>query len=107
MRIRSSAVQPDISSKPHFVLLCVRSLPNFSTAALTFSEESYGNDSGLAVYVAKAIDPTLCWDDITWLKTHTRLPVIVKGVLNGIQRSSKLNSSISTWAFRKAFKQNV
>ncbi|XP_070779643.1 2-Hydroxyacid oxidase 1 [Enoplosus armatus] len=59
------------------------SMSNFSTASLAFSEGNYGNDSGLAVYVANAIDPTLCWDDITWLKKHTRLPVIVKGVLNG------------------------
>uniref|UniRef100_A0A3B4YWE3 (S)-2-hydroxy-acid oxidase n=1 Tax=Stegastes partitus TaxID=144197 RepID=A0A3B4YWE3_9TELE len=59
------------------------SLSNFSTASLAFSEENYGNDSGLAVYVAKAIDPAICWDDITWLKKNTHLPVIVKGVLNG------------------------
>ncbi|XP_039972385.1 hydroxyacid oxidase 1 isoform X1 [Xiphias gladius] len=59
------------------------SMSNFSTASLAFSEGNYGNDSGLAVYVAKAIDPTLCWDDITWLTKHTHLPVIVKGVLNG------------------------
>ncbi|XP_029016038.1 hydroxyacid oxidase 1 [Betta splendens] len=58
-------------------------MPNFSTASLAFSEGNYGNDSGLAVYVAKAIDPTICWDDITWLKKHTHLPVIVKGILNG------------------------
>ena len=58
-------------------------MSNFSTASLAFSEDNYGNDSGLAVYVAKAIDPTLCWDDITWLKKHTRLPLIVKGILNG------------------------
>uniref|UniRef100_A0A674N252 (S)-2-hydroxy-acid oxidase n=1 Tax=Takifugu rubripes TaxID=31033 RepID=A0A674N252_TAKRU len=67
----------------HFKLPQHLSLSNFSTASLTFSEESYGNDSGLSVYVAKSIDSSLCWEDITWLKTHTRLPVIVKGVLNG------------------------
>ncbi|KAM6905413.1 2-Hydroxyacid oxidase 1 [Xenentodon cancila] len=59
------------------------SMSNFSTASLAFSEDNYGNDSGLAVYVANAIDPALSWDDITWLKRHTCLPVIVKGVLNG------------------------
>uniref|UniRef100_A0A3P8RTT9 (S)-2-hydroxy-acid oxidase n=1 Tax=Amphiprion percula TaxID=161767 RepID=A0A3P8RTT9_AMPPE len=59
------------------------SLSNFSTASLAFSEGNYGNDSGLAVYVAKAIDPAICWDDITWLKRNTHLPVIVKGILNG------------------------
>lgn len=58
-------------------------MANFSTASLAFSEDSYGNDSGLAVYVAKAIDPSLCWDDITWLKANTHLPVILKGILNG------------------------
>ncbi|XP_041633798.1 hydroxyacid oxidase 1 [Cheilinus undulatus] len=59
------------------------SMSNFSTASLAFSEGDYGNDSGLAVYVAKAIDPSLCWDDISWLKKQTNLPVIVKGVLTG------------------------
>ncbi|XP_034047038.1 hydroxyacid oxidase 1 [Thalassophryne amazonica] len=59
------------------------SMSNFSTASLAFSEGDYGSDSGLAVYVAKAIDPALCWDDITWLKKHTHLPVIVKGILTG------------------------
>ena len=58
-------------------------MSNFSTESLAFSEGSYGNDSGLAVYVAKAIDPTLSWDDIAWLKKHTRLPVVVKGILTG------------------------
>lgn len=58
-------------------------MANFSTASLAFSEDSYGDDSGLAVYVAKAIDPSLCWDDITWLKANTHLPVILKGILNG------------------------
>lgn len=58
-------------------------MANFSTASLAFSEENYGNDSGLAVYVAKSIDPTLCWDDIAWLKKNTSLPVVVKGILNG------------------------
>uniref|UniRef100_A0A3P8VUR8 (S)-2-hydroxy-acid oxidase n=1 Tax=Cynoglossus semilaevis TaxID=244447 RepID=A0A3P8VUR8_CYNSE len=59
------------------------SMSNFTSASLAFSEGDYGNDSGLAVYVAKAIDPTLSWDDIGWLKEHTRLPVIVKGIMNG------------------------
>ncbi|KAK0136513.1 Hydroxyacid oxidase 1 [Merluccius polli] len=59
------------------------SMSNFSTESMSFSEGSYGNDSGLAVYVAKAIDPTLSWDDITWLKKQTRLPVVVKGILTG------------------------
>ncbi|XP_049416258.1 hydroxyacid oxidase 1 [Epinephelus fuscoguttatus] len=71
------------------------SMSNFSSASLAFSEGNYGNDSGLAVYVAKAIDPTLCWDDITWLKKHTHLPVIVKGVLNGEDAVQAVNYGVN------------
>ncbi|KAK5913356.1 hypothetical protein CgunFtcFv8_007894 [Champsocephalus gunnari] len=70
------------------------SLSNFSSASLAFSEGNYGNDSGLAVYVAKAIDPTLSWDDITWLKKHTHLPVIVKGVLNAEDAVQAVNYGV-------------
>ena len=31
--------------------------------------------------LTKLIHPSLCWDDIKWLKSVTKLPVIVKGVL--------------------------
>ncbi|XP_046886558.1 hydroxyacid oxidase 1 [Hypomesus transpacificus] len=58
-------------------------MSNFASAELAFSsEEGYGEDSGLAVYVSQAIDPTLCWEHIAWLKAHTHLPVVVKGVLS-------------------------
>ncbi|XP_038823220.1 hydroxyacid oxidase 1-like [Salvelinus namaycush] len=57
-------------------------MTNFGSAELAFSSaEGYGEDSGLAVYVAQAIDPTLCWEHIAWLKKNTHLPVVVKGVL--------------------------
>uniref|UniRef100_A0A9J8C2I4 Hydroxyacid oxidase (glycolate oxidase) 1 n=1 Tax=Cyprinus carpio carpio TaxID=630221 RepID=A0A9J8C2I4_CYPCA len=55
---------------------------NFETPDLAFSsKEGYGKDSGLAVYVTQAIDATVKWDDIAWLKRMTSLPVVVKGVL--------------------------
>ncbi|XP_028267370.1 2-Hydroxyacid oxidase 1 [Parambassis ranga] len=79
----------------HFKMPSHLSLSNFSTASLAFSEGDYGNDSGLAVYVAKAIDPTICWDDITWLKKHTHLPVIVKGILNGEDAVKALNYGVN------------
>lgn len=40
-----------------------------------------GKDSGLSAYVAGLIDKTLSWKDITWLRTITRLPIVVKGVM--------------------------
>uniref|UniRef100_A0A673GGQ3 Hydroxyacid oxidase (glycolate oxidase) 1 n=1 Tax=Sinocyclocheilus rhinocerous TaxID=307959 RepID=A0A673GGQ3_9TELE len=57
-------------------------MANFETPDLAFSsKEGYGEDSGLAVYVTQAIDATVKWDDIAWLKRMTSLPVVVKGVL--------------------------
>ncbi|XP_063040752.1 hydroxyacid oxidase 1 [Engraulis encrasicolus] len=57
-------------------------MSNFDSPDLAFSaKEGYGEDSGLAVYVAQAIDPTLRWEHIAWLKSITSLPVVVKGVL--------------------------
>ena len=37
--------------------------------------------SGLAVYAASLIDPMLTWESVEWLRTITRLPVLVKGIL--------------------------
>ncbi|XP_051723043.1 hydroxyacid oxidase 1 isoform X2 [Ctenopharyngodon idella] len=57
-------------------------MANFESPDLAFSsKEGYGEDSGLAVYVTQAIDATVKWDDIAWLKRLTSLPVVVKGVL--------------------------
>ena len=38
-------------------------------------------DSGLAAYVDALIDPGLTWDDVDWLRSITRLPVLVKGIV--------------------------
>jgi 4-hydroxymandelate oxidase len=49
--------------------------------------EGYGEvpmavaDSGLAAYVAALIDPALSWRDVDWLRSITRLPVLVKGIV--------------------------
>ena len=38
-------------------------------------------DSGLAAYVADLLDPGLTWDAIGWLRSVTKLPVLVKGIV--------------------------
>lgn len=38
-------------------------------------------DSGLAAYVADLLDPSLDWRAIEWLRSITRLPVLVKGIV--------------------------
>jgi 4-hydroxymandelate oxidase len=38
-------------------------------------------DSGLAAYFATLLDPALTWDAIGWLRSITKLPVIIKGIV--------------------------
>jgi 4-hydroxymandelate oxidase len=40
-------------------------------------------ESGLFRYFAQQIDQSLTWDEVGWLASVTRLPVLVKGVLRG------------------------
>ena len=40
-------------------------------------------DSGLATYIAEMLDQSLTWRDVEWLRSITRVPVIVKGVVRG------------------------
>jgi 4-hydroxymandelate oxidase len=37
--------------------------------------------SGLAAYFAEKLDPALTWKDVSWLRSITRLPVLVKGLV--------------------------
>eukprot|EP00898_Chlorokybus_atmophyticus_P006385 jgi/Chlat1/6748/Chrsp50S06481 len=62
-----------------FVLAAHLSLKNFEGLELGSMDKT--NDSGLASYVAGQIDRTLNWHDVEWLKTITKLPILVKGVL--------------------------
>ncbi|XP_055461526.1 2-Hydroxyacid oxidase 1 isoform X4 [Psammomys obesus] len=65
-------------------------MKNFETSDLAFSPKgNFGDNSGLAEYVAQAIDPSLSWDDINWLRGLTSLPIVVKGILRGGERCSR------------------
>lgn len=60
-------------------------MKNFETNDLAFSpKENFGDNSGLAAYVAKAIDPSISWEDIKWLRRLTSLPIVAKGILRGL-----------------------
>lgn len=39
--------------------------------------------SGLAAYISSLYDTALTWKDVEWLRSITKLPVLVKGVLRG------------------------
>jgi len=40
-------------------------------------------ESGLLTYFARQLDPSLTWQDVEWLQSLTKLPVVVKGILRG------------------------
>ncbi|XP_022089054.1 hydroxyacid oxidase 1-like [Acanthaster planci] len=55
------------------------SFPNFEGASFN-SQRSTGY---LASYNSSEISPSVTWADIQWLRSLTKLPVIVKGILTG------------------------
>ncbi|PKU44562.1 hydroxyacid oxidase 1 [Limosa lapponica baueri] len=68
-------------------------LKNFSSSDLAFSSgKDFGENSGLAVYVAEAIDPSVNWEDIKWLRGLTSLPIVAKGILRGVYKCLPLGS---------------
>ncbi|XP_063297570.1 2-Hydroxyacid oxidase 1 [Pelobates fuscus] len=71
-------------------------MKNFDTEELAFSsKEGYGEDSGLAVYVAQAIDASIKWDDIEWLKGITSLPIVLKGILRADDAKKAVKCGVS------------
>ena len=56
-------------------------LANFSSEIEQSSMESSQSESGLYKYTQALMDKRLTWDTIIWIKSITKLPVIIKGVL--------------------------
>jgi 4-hydroxymandelate oxidase len=52
-------------------------------------------DSGLAAYVADLLDPSLTWSAIDWLRSITKLPVLVKGIVRGDDASRAIAAGAS------------
>ena len=58
-------------------------LANFSIDIEQSSMASSQSESGLYKYTQALMDDRLTWDTVAWVKSITKLPVIVKGVLTG------------------------
>jgi len=56
--------------------------PNI-TAAQTTAESQQQPGTGLYSYFQTQIADKLTWDTITWVKSFTKLPMILKGILTG------------------------
>lgn len=64
----------------HFQLPPGLSMKNFEADASSVQAGVAG--SGLASYTAHQFDPDLSWDDIDWLRSFTKLPILLKGILH-------------------------
>jgi L-lactate dehydrogenase (cytochrome) len=51
-----------------------------STASVQSGDQVKAKAGGTAAAISTFIDPSLCWEDIKWFQTITRLPIILKGI---------------------------
>ncbi|XP_043793473.1 peroxisomal (S)-2-hydroxy-acid oxidase GLO5 [Apis laboriosa] len=51
--------------------------------------------SGLSEYVMNLFDASLTWDDIKWLKSITKLPIVLKGILTPQDAELAIENGIS------------
>jgi 4-hydroxymandelate oxidase len=58
------------------------SAANLSDAAADLGGARQAGSSAAAVHTAHAFDPSLSWDDVTWLREQTSLPLMLKGILD-------------------------
>ncbi|RYH20656.1 hypothetical protein EON65_22835 [archaeon] len=56
--------------------------PQYSDMFSQGTKNTGNSGSGLTHYISSLIDPSLTWAAIAYLRSNTRLPIIVKGVLS-------------------------
>lgn len=42
--------------------------------------EKHDDTKGVSEAMFAGVDPDLCWDDIKWIRSQTKLPLLIKGV---------------------------
>jgi 4-hydroxymandelate oxidase len=70
--------EPDVRNRFH--LPAGLQVENMTAAGHAHMPER-GDESGLNAYVAEKLDPSLTWKDVAWLRSVTRLPLVVKGIV--------------------------
>jgi (S)-2-hydroxy-acid oxidase len=71
---RNADVRNQFALPPHLTLA------NYTTNSYATGVKS-DKDSGLATFVASLINSSLTWDIIPWLRSVTKLPIVLKGIL--------------------------
>ena len=54
---------------------------NLDRALMASAHRPVAGRSALAVHTELAIDPSVTWSDLAWLRTHSDLPLVLKGIL--------------------------
>ncbi|MBS2538051.1 alpha-hydroxy-acid oxidizing protein [Catenulispora sp. NF23] len=54
---------------------------NLDAALMAAAHVRGSGSSALAVHTAKAIDPSVTWADLAWLRERSELPIVLKGIL--------------------------
>jgi 4-hydroxymandelate oxidase len=57
-------------------------------------------DSGLAMYAATMLDGSLNWTDLEWLRSVTRLPILVKGIVRADDAIARSSMALRGSSFR-------
>jgi 4-hydroxymandelate oxidase len=55
---------------------------------------AHAGDSGLAAYVAAMLDPSLSWKDLAWLRSVTKLPILLKGIVRADDARRALDAGV-------------
>ncbi|MEU8434464.1 alpha-hydroxy acid oxidase [Streptomyces sp. NPDC029216] len=54
-----------------------------------------GSSAELAALMARRIDPAFTWDDLAWLRSVTRLPIVLKGILTAEDSARAAESGVA------------
>nr|BCD33694.1 FMN-dependent dehydrogenase [Streptomyces violaceusniger] len=58
------------------------SAANLGTGPTAVTHTRHAGRSAVAAHTSAVFDPALSWADLEWLRAHTELPLVVKGVLD-------------------------
>jgi L-lactate dehydrogenase (cytochrome) len=53
------------------------------TSSMQKGDHGIDRSKGTTLSLTKFIDPSLCWDDLDWICSSTKMPVCLKGVQTG------------------------
>lgn len=56
---------------------------NIDRELMASTHQRRSGESAIATHARQSFDPSLSWTDLAWVREHTRLPLILKGILTG------------------------